>query len=86
MAIDESFESSLHIYNTLGGDVGIFLNAQIGANGAGLGIVLYAQPGLDDLLDLVGDRHGWLMHICDAARGEPSELLPILLDLGLLFM
>ena len=79
-------EPVAHFSLLLGCDFSEFLDAQLDADGTGHGIVPNAQPGFDDLPDVVGDRHGWHMHISDAARGEPSKLLPILLDLGHIYI
>ena len=52
----------------------------------GSGIVLGVQLGYDDLSGVVGGDPVWLPTVFNDVVHEPSELLRIPLELGLLFM
>ena len=67
------------LFLLLRGNLGIFISAQLGADGVGPGIVLDAQLDYDEM----GGHPVWLPPIVEVVRGEPSELLSILLELGL---
>ena len=85
VAIDEIFDSSLHIDNIRGGNVSVFLNAKIGADDTGLGIFLDAKLVIDGLFDVVVDI---VIHrLVDTLKFgvDPSDFLPLLLDLVNLF-
>ena len=68
------------LFNLLGGDVAIFLDKQLGADGIGLVIALGAQLGINGLLEVLVDT----LHFKSGV--DPSDYLPILLNLGDLFL
>ena len=68
------------------GNLGVFFGAQLGAKGFGPDILLKAQLGYDDLLDVDGDRLVLVSIGNTHVVGEPSDLLSVLLYLGLLFL
>ena len=60
--------------NRNGGNFGIVLPIQLGLDGSGLGISLYAQLDINGLFDFVVET----LSFSDV---DPSVLLPILIDL-----
>ena len=68
----------------LGGPIGVCLVEQPGADGTGPGIVLDVHLGLDDMSGIVGGNLVWLRSVSGGVEHEPSVLLPVQLELGLL--
>ena len=74
--VADLIEDSLHTIKLFGGDVGVFLDAQLGADG----IALAAQLDIDGLFEGVVDTQ------CIKVGVDPSDYLPVLLDPGNLFL
>ena len=79
-------EPFAQIFLLLSGNLGVFLGEQIGANTVGPGLVLGVQLGYDDPSGVVGGSIVKLPLIDKGVELEPSELLRVPLELGLLLV
>ena len=79
-------EPSWQLLLKLGGNPSVLLGEHTGADAVGPGILLGLQLVYDDLSGPDGDSPVWVLDVIVAhgGRHEPSELLSVTLELGLL--
>ena len=79
-------EQSIQFFLSLGGNLSVFLGEHIGADAIGPGILLRLQLGYDDSSGAARGSHVWVPTFVEGVGHEPSELLSVPLELGLLLM